>query len=1388
MRPSRLNSTRRVSTIFTDHTGRCFLTLSIFLIVVSWGGAQRLDACTGKIKDLNVCVCNNDDQVRCIGHTTLKNVPVNFPQSTTRIAVIQTSVNRIERNDFTGLEKVEVLFLQQNQIEYIDEFAFRNMYRLQTLNLEKNRLSQLDPQGMLFQHLPSLSYLVLINNVIKTMNRYSFLTAVSRENKKLQVRMFGNRVHCDCNVLAIKNWIDDVVPAGQISIENLLCENDVVQRTLDQISAASPVFGSCPAKRKPFGDLSYIFNTMFTCANCEKESTNHACNLRPHVSCTGLQMVCLRTVRWSEEKRDMSVTSRCEQYTSCLDREARNADHCGRGYQSNGNVTCEFCCMGPTCQSNSIGGRTYDITYFLTYVKKGPFEKYMIDATSARYQADERRITAGVKSEFQSVKAGVDVYLEYIIPKTLETHSVVLRIEITALTFEDKSDILKALSEDMEKSVVKSSGFLFQENVLQDSVSIGDGNCSFSRTSSPKGTYEWSPEKPGSIQLLLCVYLDRNSKSIYARRSCLPGGLWGPVEDEECPANIPPTNPVDPNSSVNPTSRTTTKSTTSSLLDQLNEIVNSDVTPDNVLDVATNLSEITEKKRKVAITPEILNKWVIALEDCVKPGNLKQPGVAEKVVLSLSNVLDVDFAVMQDGQEEEDTSNRIMIIIDTVAEKGPLNAGQMKIVTPNLALAAQAIDERESREITMVANTNSLATGELESNQISVAFTDKSRQPSLDRTNLVLPIPALIQSLTPSERSQLARASFVVHRSDKLFAKATSTVPQSMLTPESGNNQAPSRTVSDGSDSGGTLSSTSGKSPKTRRFVTIVNSMVLSASVPDVKVQGLSENVTITFKHQSGNTTSPRCVFWDMASNDWSSEGCGIVTSSPDMTQCGCNHLTNFALLMDVYQEGTGLSSLDREILSYISYIGCGVSLAALLLTLATYALFRKLRRDNPSKILINLCLALLLSNLVYLAGMHDYSFDNSTACKVVAVLLHYSLLASLTWMAVEAFYMYLALILVFKTYFSNFILKCSLFGWGVPLLIVIATLAVDSTDNYGFINSGMCWLRNPAFYVAFVGPVGLILLVNCIAFALVIRQLSNMASSKLNKTDRNGTMQRLRGAIGIVILLGLTWIFAIFAIGKASTVFYYLFAIFNSLQGLFIFIFYCVLKKDAISAWKRVLPCFEEYGESSKSTSNSRDSAGVSQSAANINAVNMRYRAASPSTLHGTNSTSTTTTSVGVNSRKASVTTILEHGNMYHTIDDADIYTNVEYGPSVTLDSKKPPSYSAGSESHVTQGFDNPAMQRNPYSVAQPTAYTYRNENVSPNKSQFSPSNQINGSKQPYGPVLSYSERQDKQQEIPRPHVDGEIDSSNLAKVREIRIKYERTMSQTSDFQKSNI
>ena len=121
----------------------------------------------------------------------------------------------------------------------------------------------------------------------------------------------------------------------------------------------------------------------------------------------------------------------------------------------------------------------------------------------------------------------------------------------------------------------------------------------------------------------------------------------------------------------------------------------------------------------------------------------------------------------------------------------------------------------------------------------------------------------------------------------------------------------------------------------------------------------------------------------------------------------------------------------------------------------------------------------------------------------------------------------------------------------------------------------------------------------NLLAFGLVLRQILGVPAKNLNKSDRAGTITQLRGAVGVIILLGLTYIFAIFAIGQASLVFYYLFAIFNSLQGLFIFIFYCVFKKDALNTWRRQLPCCDVGDEKSGGTTSRGESNPVGVSVA---------------------------------------------------------------------------------------------------------------------------------------------------------------------------------------------
>jgi hypothetical protein len=61
-------------------------------------------------------------------------------------------------------------------------------------------------------------------------------------------------------------------------------------------------------------------------------------------------------------------------------------------------------------------------------------------------------------------------------------------------------------------------------------------------------------------------------------------------------------------------------------------------------------------------------------------------------------------------------------------------------------------------------------------------------------------------------------------------------------------------------------------------------------------------------------------------------------------------------------------------------------------LPLVFYFDFRKLRVNNPSKILINLCLALAVVNVIFLVGMQEYTLESHIGCKVSYNPLEYTL------------------------------------------------------------------------------------------------------------------------------------------------------------------------------------------------------------------------------------------------------------------------------------------------------------------------------------------------------------------------------------------------------------
>ncbi|XP_062262524.1 adhesion G-protein coupled receptor G4 [Platichthys flesus] len=375
-----------------------------------------------------------------------------------------------------------------------------------------------------------------------------------------------------------------------------------------------------------------------------------------------------------------------------------------------------------------------------------------------------------------------------------------------------------------------------------------------------------------------------------------------------------------------------------------------------------------------------------------------------------------------------------------------------------------------------------------------------------------------------------------------------------------------------------------------------LNSFVVSASVTNTSspIKDLEEDVRVTLHHLIPTTLHDhvKCVYWNFNKNDghggWDDYGCRKYNSSSDYTTCLCDHLTHFGVLMDVSR--TPLDPANEQILTIITYVGCGVSSLFLGITVLTYTVFEKLRRDYPSQILINLCLALLGLNLVFLVNSWLSSWGLRALCVTAAAALHYFLLASFTWMGLEAVNMYFALVKVFNVYVPSYILKFCAVGWGLPMVICILVLVLNReaygshlyTDTQPILDildqyDDFCWLQdNVTFYVSVVAFAVLIFLFNTAVFVVVLIQIRHMRTNS-PAGIRSGLMQDLKGVASLTLLLGLTWTVGFFTWGPARMVMLYLFSGLNTLQGLFIFFFHCLMKENVRKQW-RIHLCFGRF------------------------------------------------------------------------------------------------------------------------------------------------------------------------------------------------------------------
>ncbi|KAL6112687.1 adgrg3 [Pungitius sinensis] len=356
---------------------------------------------------------------------------------------------------------------------------------------------------------------------------------------------------------------------------------------------------------------------------------------------------------------------------------------------------------------------------------------------------------------------------------------------------------------------------------------------------------------------------------------------------------------------------------------------------------------------------------------------------------------------------------------------------------------------------------------------------------------------------------------------------------------------------------------------------TVLGGLVLVVKAGNYPVSNLSLAIQLGFKHDK-QAEDGACVYWvesllEDGTGYWSTKGCETTRTESEFI-CSCNHLSFFAVLVNPV---LAVDERNAVNLSYITYIGSALSI---LFTVISLIIYIHLQRRSPEKAVavhLQLTGALLCLHLSFLLSCF-WEKGEDWVCRGLGLLLHWSLMATFTWTAVEGFHLYLLLVRVFNIYVRRYLLKLSLVGWGLPTLIAVVCgisgvygkYRPELTDaNNHSSTAEICWMSSHRLPVSFVTTVAfpcLVILCNSCMLGVVVFKLWALRAGSFG-TESGGGLKKMTGekwaklwkdcatVLGLSFVLGLPW-------GLASTTYIslpgiYVFTVLNSLQGIFMFL-----------------------------------------------------------------------------------------------------------------------------------------------------------------------------------------------------------------------------------------
>ncbi|XP_031951061.1 adhesion G-protein coupled receptor V1 isoform X5 [Corvus moneduloides] len=350
-------------------------------------------------------------------------------------------------------------------------------------------------------------------------------------------------------------------------------------------------------------------------------------------------------------------------------------------------------------------------------------------------------------------------------------------------------------------------------------------------------------------------------------------------------------------------------------------------------------------------------------------------------------------------------------------------------------------------------------------------------------------------------------------------------------------------------------------------FLTRDKELALKNKVFSMSLQGqsslpLKDNNEVIYRiYAKGNRIVPQkslCLLWNQAAESWLSDSgfCKVVDDKSDYVECSCSHMSIYA----VYAQTDNLSSYNEAFFSSGFLCISGFTLAIISHLFCTRcAMF-------AAKLLTHMMVACLGTQVSFLASAYMSQHISEESCFALASVTHYLYLCQFSWMLIQAVNFWYVLVMNDEHTETRYLLYF-LLSWGLPAFVVILLLIIlrgiyhhSTAQIYGLVYGDLCFIPNAyaALFTAALVPL------MCLVVVFVVFIHAYQVTPQWKAYDDIFRGRTNAAEIPLVLylfaLISVTWLWGGLHMAYRHLWMLVFFIIFNSLQGLYVFVVYFIL------------------------------------------------------------------------------------------------------------------------------------------------------------------------------------------------------------------------------------